>query len=222
MSLFDVIAEERTDMGKGASRRLRRAGLVPAIVYGSDAEPQSLSLSHNEVQKHLAHEAFYSHILNLKVGGNTTKVVLRDLQRHPGKPIILHMDFQRIDAKKPIRVQVPLHFIGGDIAVGVKAGGMVSQEKTEVAIDVLPGDLPEYIEVDISALDIGDSLHLSDLKLPASAVLLELAKGEEHDQPVVAIHEQKRAEEEPEAGTDESAADGAEGAADDEADADTE
>ena len=221
MSLFDVIAEVRTDMGKGASRRLRRAGLVPAIVYGSDAEPQCLSLPHNEVQKHLAHEAFYSHILNLKVGSETTKVVLRDIHRHPGKPVILHMDFQRIDAKKPIRVQVPLHFIGGDIAVGVKAGGMVSHERTEVAIDVLPGDLPEFIEVDISSLDIGDSLHLSDLKLPASAVLLDLAKGDEYDQPVVAIHEQKR-EEEPEAGADESAAEGAEGAADGEADADAE
>ncbi|MEE9494829.1 MAG: 50S ribosomal protein L25/general stress protein Ctc [Gammaproteobacteria bacterium] len=214
MSLFDVIAEVRTDMGKGASRRLRRAGLVPAIVYGANAEPQCLSLSHNEVQKHLAHEAFYAHILNLKLAGETTKVVLRDVHRHPGKPVILHMDFQRVDAKKPIRVQVPLHFMGEDDSPGVKEGGMVSHERTEVAIDVLPGELPEYIEVDISALNIGDSLHLSDLKLPASAVLLDLAKGDDYDQPIVAIHEQKRAEEEPEVGADEASEDAAEGEAD--------
>ena len=126
-----------------------------------------------------------------------SKVVLRDLQRHPSKPFIMHMDFMRIDENKKIRVNVPLHFIGEDIAPGVKLhGGLVSHELTEVALDVLPGHLPEYIELDISGMDIGDSLHLSDLKVPESGVLVELARGEGHDQPVVSIHARKAVVEE--------------------------
>ncbi|MEE9343183.1 MAG: 50S ribosomal protein L25/general stress protein Ctc [Gammaproteobacteria bacterium] len=213
MSLFEVIAEERTDMGKGASRRLRRTGLVPIVVYGGDNEPQSLSLSHNEVLKHLAHEPFYSSILTLKEGSNSSKVILRDVQRHPSKPVVLHMDFLRVDANKPIRVQVPLHFIGEDIAPGAKAGGNISHDLTDIAIEVLPGDLPEYIEVDISALEIGDSVHLSDLKVSGSAIIVELAKGEGHDQPVASIHAPRAAEEEPVEDADAPAAEGGDDAA---------
>ncbi len=197
MLIFELEAEKRTDMGKGASRRLRLEGKVPAIMYGSDEDPQSITLSHNDVVKRLEHEAFYAHILTVNVDGKASKVVLRDLQRHPSKPTIMHMDFMRIDENKSIRVNVPLHFIGADIAPGVKTGGgLVSHELTEVALDVLPKHLPEYIEIDISAMEIGDSLHLSDLKVPESGVLVELARGEGHDQPIVSIHERKAVVEE--------------------------
>jgi len=188
MSIFELEAESRSDMGKGASRRLRRDGKVPAIMYGGDADPQSISLIHSELLKSLDHEAFYSHILTVKVDGKATKAVLRDMQRHPSKPVIMHMDFQRIDEKKPIRVHVPLHFAGEETAPGVKAGGMVNHELIEVELEVLPKHLPEFIEVDISGMEVGESVHLTDLKLPESGVLVELGRGEGHDLPVVSMH----------------------------------
>jgi large subunit ribosomal protein L25 len=201
MSIFELEAESRSDMGKGASRRLRRDGKVPAIMYGGDENPQSITFSHSEILKRLDHEAFYSHILTVNVDGKASKAVLRDMQRHPSKPVIMHMDFQRVDENKPIRVHVPLHFIGEDVAPGVKTGGgMVSHELMEVELEVLPHNLPEFIEVDISALNIGDSLHLTDLNLPESGSLVELARGEGHDQPVVSIHARRGGGETEEAG----------------------
>jgi large subunit ribosomal protein L25 len=158
-------------------------------MYGGGEDPQSIMLVHSEVLKRVGHEAFYSHILTVNVDGKATKAVLRDMQRHPAKPVIMHMDFLRVNENQPIRVHVPLHFIGGSVAPGVKTGGgMVSHELTEVELEVLPKHLPEYIEVDISAMHIGDSLHLTDLKLPESGSLVELARGEDHDLPVVSIH----------------------------------
>jgi large subunit ribosomal protein L25 len=188
MNVFELEAESRSDQGKGASRRLRRDGKVPAIMYGADVDPQAITLVHSEIIKRLEHEAFYSHILTVNVDGKGTKAVLRDMQRHPAKPVIMHMDFQRVDENKPIHVNVPLHFIGADVAPGVKAGGMVAHDLIGVELGVLPAHLPEYIEVDISGMDIGDALHLSDLKLPETGVLVELARGEGHDLPVVSIH----------------------------------
>ena len=188
MNIFELEAESRSDMGKGASRRLRRDGKVPAIMYGAEVDPQSITLVHSEIIKRLAHEGFYSHILTVNVDGKSTKAVLRDMQRHPAKPIIMHMDFQRVDENKAIHVNVPLHFVGADIAPGVKAGGMVSHELIGVDLAVLPAHLPEFIEVDISAMNIGDALHLSDLALPETGVLVELGRGEGHDLPVVSIH----------------------------------
>src|SRR5210317_1801587 len=128
MNIFELEAESRSDMGKGASRRLRRDGKVPAIMYGAEVDPQSITLVHSEIIKRLAHEGFYSHILTVNVDGKSTKAVLRDMERHPAKPIIMHMDFQRVDENKAIHVNVPLHFVGADVAPGVKAGGMVSHE----------------------------------------------------------------------------------------------
>ncbi|MDH3832308.1 MAG: 50S ribosomal protein L25/general stress protein Ctc [Gammaproteobacteria bacterium] len=188
MNIFELEAESRSDMGKGASRRLRRDGKVPAIMYGAEVDPQSITLVHSEIIKRLEHEAFYSHILTVNLDGKSTKAVLRDMQRHPAKPIIMHMDFQRVDENKAIHVNVPLHFVGADVAPGVKASGMVSHELIGVDLAVLPAHLPEFIEVDISAMNIGDALHLSDLKLPETGVLVELGRGEGHDLPVVSIH----------------------------------
>ena len=210
---FEFNAEPRTDTGKGASRRLRHTGKVPAIMYGGGKDPESLTLSHDEIIRNLEHEAFYSHILTVKVGGNETRAVLRDIQRHPSKPRVLHMDLQRINAAEKLKIHAPLHFIGEDVAPGVKAGGLVSHELTEALIECLPKDLPEFIEVDISGLEIGESLHLSDLTVPAGVTLVELARGEGHDLGVVTVHAKRVVEEEtemPEAGAGEAAAGGEE------------
>ncbi|MGB5258908.1 MAG: 50S ribosomal protein L25/general stress protein Ctc [Gammaproteobacteria bacterium] len=194
---FELNAEPRTDTGKGASRRLRLAGKVPAIMYGGGKDPESLTLLHNEVLRNLEHEAFYSHILTIKIGGSDTPVILRDMQRHPSKPIVMHMDLQRISAREKLKTNVPLHFIGEDAAPGVKAGGLVSHELTEVAVECLPKDLPEFIDVDISGLEIGDSIHLSGVTAPDGVTLTELARGEGHDLSVVSIHVRRVVEEEP-------------------------
>jgi len=207
MSIFEIEAESRSDMGKGASRRLRRDGKVPAIIYGSNQDPQPVTLVHSEILKRLDHEAFYSHILTVNVDGKANKAVLRDLQRHPAKPVIMHMDFQRVDENKPIRVHVPLHCIGEDVAPGVKAGGLVTHELIEVELEVLPKHLPEFLEIDVSGLDVGDVLHLSDIKLPESGSLVELARGEGHDLSVVSIHARRGG------GAEEEAAEGGEEAA---------
>jgi large subunit ribosomal protein L25 len=160
---FELNAESRTDMGKGASRRLRHAGKVPAIIYGGTKDPEALTLSHNELLRNLEHEAFYSHILTIKLGSTTTSAILRDLQRHPSKPVIMHVDLQRVSANEELRTQVPIHFVGEDVCPGVKAGGLVMHELTDVEIECFPKDLPEYIEVDMSGLEFGDTVHLSDL-----------------------------------------------------------
>jgi large subunit ribosomal protein L25 len=204
---FELNAEPRTDTGKGASRRLRHAGKVPVIMYGGGKDPESLAVTQNELLRNLQNEAFYSHILTVKAGGSETQAILRDLQRHPSRPIILHMDLQRINASEKLKTNVPLHFLGEDTAPGVKAGGLVSHDLTDVLVECLPKDLPEYIEIDISALDIGDSIHLSGLTVPEGVTLLELARGEGHDLGVVSIHVKRIVEEVEEAPT-EAAAEG--------------
>jgi large subunit ribosomal protein L25 len=196
---FELNAESRTDMGKGASRRLRHAGKVPAIIYGGNKDPEALTLSHNELLRNLEHEAFYSHILTIKTSGGNTSAILRDLQRHPSKPVVMHVDLQRVTADEALRTNVPLHFIGEETNPAVKAGGLLSHEQTEVEIECLPKDLPEFIEVDISGMEIGDTLHLSDLKVPEGVTLLELVRGEDHDQSVVSMHAKRVGGEEAEA-----------------------
>ena len=187
-TLFELGAELRNDMGKGASRRLRRAGKVPAILYGGDTAPQALSLGHNELLRRLEDEAFYSHILTIHIDGKAEQAVLRDLQRHPAKPVILHADLQRVKAGEKLRMQVPLHFIGADTSPGVKtSGGLFIHELNEVEIECLPKDLPEFIEVDVSTMNVSDHLHLSDLKLPKGVELPELHRGEGHDLAVAHI-----------------------------------
>lgn len=177
--IFELNAEKRADTGKGASRRLRRLqDKIPAILYGGEKEPMSITLNHNEVLKALEHEAFYSHILTIKVNGKAEKAVLKDVQRHAFKPKVIHMDFQRVSAKTKLHMHVPLHFINEDIAPGVKTGGgMVNHLLTDVEVVCLPNDLPEYIEVDLAKLQVNQSLHLSDLKLPKGVELVALSHG---------------------------------------------
>jgi len=182
---FDVNAQPRHDAGKGASRRLRRQGMVPAVVYGGRREPETISLLHNELVQNLEHEAFYSRILDLKVADKAEKVVIKDLQRHPAKPFILHVDFQRVSADEKIRMMVPLHFLNEGGAKGVKAGGVVSRNLTEIEITCLPKDLPEYIDVDLLEMDIGDIVHLSQVPLTEGVAL---AHAPDPDVPVVIVH----------------------------------
>ena len=175
---FDLIAEIRDDQGKGASRRLRREGKVPAIIYGAGRPPRSLAFDHNKVLRQLENESFYSSVLTIK-----------DLQRHPARNLILHMDLQRIVDDEAIRMNVPLHFIGEEVAPGVKlGGGKVAHLMTDVEVTCLPKDLPEFIEVDVSELELDQMVHMSELKLPAGVEIPVLAQGPEHDQAVVSIH----------------------------------
>ncbi len=186
---FVVNAEIRDDMGKGASRRLRHEGKVPAVIYGTGKDPVSLTLVHKDLYHHLENEAFYSHILTIDVAGKKEQAVLKDLQRHPAKPLILHADFLRVSANEKIRMSVPLHYIGEDVAPGVKiGGGKVGHNMNEVEISCLPKDLPEFIEVDMSAVELDQSVHLSDLKLPTGVESVELSHGPEHDLPVANIY----------------------------------
>ena len=189
---FELVAEFREMQGKGASRRLRHEGKVPAILYGGHTEARALSLSHQKLMIMLDNERFYSTILSLKMGDQTQQAILKDVQRHPFKNAILHMDFQRVEENEKIRISIPLHFTGAAVSPGVKSqGGIVSHMRTEVEVSCLPKHLPEFIEVDISGLSLNESIHLSQLKVPDGVALIELAKD---DAAVVAIHS-PRAEE---------------------------
>jgi large subunit ribosomal protein L25 len=199
MSEHTITAAGRKDEGKGASRRLRHAGLIPAVVYGGEAAPQSIQLEHEKTWVISQHEWFYSSIIDLTVDGKVEQVLLRDLQRHPFKQIIMHIDFQRVDAGKMLRTSVPLHFLNEDTSPAGKAAEVVvTHELTEVAIECLPKNLPEFIEVDLSALTLGAIIHLSELKLPNGVSIPELKLGKEHDLAVV-IARHGRVEAEPEA-----------------------
>jgi len=184
---FVVDAQLRSDEGKGASRRLRRTGMVPAVIYGGSSAPQSIALPLNVMLQHIEHEAFFSHILDINVAGKGEKAVVKDLQMHPFKPVIMHMDFQRVDENSVIRMHVPIHFIGEDVAPGIKSGAVFTHQLTSVDVSCPASKLPEFIELDVSGMHMGDSLHLSDIKLPAGVEIVELSHGPEHDLPVVTI-----------------------------------
>ena len=185
---FVLQADIRDDQGKGASRRLRRAGRVPAVVYGGGRPARAVALDQNAVKKALDQEAFYSSVIQIRVGERQQPVILKDVQRHPAKGFALHLDFQRIVADEKIRMNVPVHLKGEKEAPGVRTGGgLVSHLMNEVEVSCLPGNLPEFLELDISALEVDDSLHLSDIPLPEGVEIIQLQYGEDHDQPVVAI-----------------------------------
>ena len=181
MSDYSLKAKLRDHVGKGASRRLRReANLVPAIIYGGKDKPQNISIEKFALDKQLENEGFYSHIITLDIDGQEQRVILKDLQRHPAKPIVLHADFQRVVKGQAFVTKVPLHFINEETSVGVKQqGGIVTHLITEVEISCIPSKLPEYLEIDAANVEIGDSLHLSQIKLPEGVEITELSHG--HD-----------------------------------------
>jgi len=185
---FDLIAELRVDQGKGASRRLRHEGKVPAIIYGAGRPPRSLAFDHNKVIRQLENESFYSSILSIQVNEKSQAAIVKDIQRHPSKPKIMHMDFQRIVEDEKIKMNVPIHYVNAEEADGVKSeGGSVSQLITDVEVSCLPKDLPEYFEVDILNLGLNEMLYISDIKLPEGVEIPALAQGPENDRPIVSI-----------------------------------
>lgn len=190
---FVLNAEARSDLGKGASRRLRRlADLVPGIVYGGTKQPTNISIVHKDLVKHLDNEAFYSHIISLNIGGKAENVILKDLQRHPAKTQILHVDFLRVSKSTKLHTNVPLHFINEATSKGVKLqGGKIVHNLVQLDIACLPADLPEFIEVDLAEVEVGQILHISDLKLPKGVTSVALGQGADHDLAVVTIQKPK-------------------------------
>lgn len=193
----NIRATARNDEGKGASRRLRRAAQIPAIVYGGNAAPKSIQLEHEKTWLASQNEWFYSSILNLDIDGQVESVLLRDIQRHPYKQVIMHLDFQRVDANQALRAKVPLHFVNQETSpAGKTAGIVITHEVNEVAISCLPKDLPEFISVDLKDLKPGDTIHLSQIAMPAGVEVPELKLGADHDVAVViARHARAEAEE---------------------------
>ncbi|MDY6977090.1 MAG: 50S ribosomal protein L25/general stress protein Ctc [Pseudomonadota bacterium] len=185
---FKLDASVRTDLGKGASRRLRREEKLPGIIYGGEEAPVSITLDHNKVNNSADFEAFYSHVLELNLDGKVVEVLVKDMQRHPFKPKIMHIDFQRVIAGEDVHTNVPLHFVNEEASAAVKAGGIAEHHVTEIEVTCLPKNLPEFIEVDMAAVEMGQTLHLSDLTLPAGVSSVELAKNDEaHDLAVVTV-----------------------------------
>jgi large subunit ribosomal protein L25 len=224
MSDFELTAEVREDTGKGASRRLRRlSDSIPAILYGGDKPPQPLSLIRKDLEHALENEAFYTHVLTLHVGKGKEKAILKDLQRHPAKDRVMHADFMRVSDNVAIKISVPLHFVNEQDAPGVSQGnGVVQHAINEIEVMCLPGDMPEYIEVDLTGMNIGDNIHLADLKLPKGVEATALTHGDEQNLMVASIMAPVKEEEldalEPEVAADEvPAGDEGEAAAEDDA-----
>ncbi|MBV8656350.1 MAG: 50S ribosomal protein L25/general stress protein Ctc [Burkholderiales bacterium] len=176
---MEVIASKRVEQGTGASRRLRREGKVPGIIYGANQEPVAIELNHNDLYYAMQEEGFHASILSLKVDGKAESVLLRDAQYHPWKQLVMHVDFQRVNPNEQIHIKVPFHFINGDVAPGVKqGGGIISHVMNDADVSCLPGKLPEFIEVDLKNLEAGHSIHLSDIKLPEGVEFVALKHGD--------------------------------------------
>jgi large subunit ribosomal protein L25 len=188
MNDFEVGALKRDETGKGAMRRLRTTGRVPGVIYGTGGDPQNISLKSNELRKHLEHEAFFSHILTVSIGGEKVQAVLKDLQRHPASYEVTHVDFLRVSATEELTMRVPLHFVNEERAPAHKAGGVFSHMLNDVEISCLPGNLPEFIEVDLGGLEMGDSVHLSGLEMPAGVSLAVDVSDAAHDHTVATVH----------------------------------
>ena len=203
-AIFTLDATVRTDLGKGASRRLRREDKVPGIIYGGEEAPVSITLDHNKVNNSADFEAFYSHVLTLNVDGKATEVLVKDMQRHPYKPKITHIDFQRVIAGQDVHTNVPIHFINEDKSAAIKAGGIAEHHVNEIEVTCQPKDLPEFIEVDIANVEMDQTLHLSDVTLPAGVKSVELGKDDEaHDLAVVTVKPAPKAAETDEDGEEE-------------------
>ena len=192
---FTLQATGREDTGKGASRRLRRlAGEIPAIVYGGKKDPSQIKLIHKDVMKSLENEAFYSHVIGLEIDGKSEDVILKDMQRHPAKNLIMHMDFLRVNKNTKLTTKVPLHFINEELCVGVKIeGGVITHSMADLEISCLPSDLPEYLEIDMAEVALGQVVHISDIKLPKGVESVALSHGQDYDLPVAAVNKAKGA-----------------------------
>lgn len=193
--VFEFVARSRDNAGTSAAKAVRRQGEVPAVIYGGNLAPQMLVLEHNEILKHLVHEAVYSHVLDVVIDGKTEKAVLKGIQRHPAKSRVLHMDFMRVNESDKIKVRVPFHFVNESTSVGVKKGGVAAHAMTDVEVICLSSALPEFIAVDLANVDVGQSVHLSDVVLPAGVAICELTHGADHDLPIVSIMAAKVKEE---------------------------
>jgi large subunit ribosomal protein L25 len=204
----EIKAQSRKDEGKGASRRLRHASFVPAVVYGAGKDPESIQIEHNTILLAAKHEWFFSSVLDLNIDGKVQKVLVRDWQKHPFKQLMMHMDFLRINENEVVRVNVPLHFLNQETSPAAKTSGVViSHNLTEVEVSCLPKDLPEFIELDLGKLKEGDIIHLSQLTLPANVDIPALALGEDHDIAVVSVmFVQEEVDEEPQAAEGDDAA----------------
>ena len=201
-----LVSKIRTDLGKGASRRLRHADLVPAIVYGAGKEPVSITFEQKELRKVEAIEAFYSSVLDLEIDGVSEQVVLKAIQRHAFREQIQHLDLLRVDASQKLQTVVPLHFLNEDTAEAVKAGGVVARIANEIEVSCLPADLPSFLEVDLATVELGATVHISDITLPTGVESVELIKGDAHDLPIVTITlAKKTVETEAETATEEAA-----------------
>ena len=198
MANYEFNASPRDSMGKRNARRLRADGMIPASLYGAHQEPESLVLDSNHVANNIKQEGVFSHILTLQVGSKTEKVVLKNVQRNPNGPGVLHLDFQRINVKEKLNMHVPLHFLNEETCPGVEAGGVISHVMKDIEIRCLPSDLPEFIEIDLANLALDEAIHLSQVKLPANVELLH-ETDEEHDPVVVNVHEPRVSQEDLEA-----------------------
>ena len=190
---FELAGEPRANLGRTDSRRLRHAGKVPAIIYGGGQAPESLVLDHNALSRHMSRESFYTSIVTLKLGAKTQQVVVKAVQRHPAKPQVMHLDFQRVVEDQEITLDVPIHFLNEAVSKGVKEqGGVVDHLLTDVEVVCLPRYLPEYLEIDVAELELNGIYHLSDIKLPEGVSFVALRHG--HDHPIVAINPPRREE----------------------------
>ena len=194
MNEFEVVAQPRAALGTSASRRLRRSGQIPANLYGGGKDPTPLMLEENRIRKQIENEAFAAHILTVKVEDEESQAVLKSVHRDPVTNRVIHMDFQRISARSEIHMHVPLHFVNEEDCPGKRAGGIVTHLLVEVEVGCLPKDLPEYIEVDMASLDVGDAVHLSEIALPEGVHLMVLAHNPDNDQPVVSVQPPQKLE----------------------------
>jgi len=193
---FVINARSREDTGKGASRRLRRqSGEVPAIIYGGKKHAEKISILHKDITKALENEAVYSSIISLSVDGKAEDTIIKDIQRHPAKQVILHLDFLRVSKTTKLQTRVPLNFLNEDICIGVKmGGGLIAHTMTDIEVSCLPKDLPESIDVDMEQIDVGQIVHLSDIKMPSGVESVSLSQGAEYDLTVATVNKQKAAD----------------------------
>jgi large subunit ribosomal protein L25 len=209
---FVINARSREDTGKGASRRLRhQSGEVPAIIYGGKKHAEKISILHKDITKALENEAVYSSIISLSIDGKAEDTIIKDIQRHPAKQVILHLDFLRVSKTTKLQTRVPLNFLNEDICIGVKmSGGLIAHTMTDIEVSCLPKDLPESIDVDMEQIDIGQIVHLSDIKMPSGVESVSLSQGAEYDLTVATVNKQKAADIEEALDSDEADDDNAE------------